>query len=293
MFHSARFSIIVPTYNRKPQVVDLLRSLAHLDYAPGEVEVILVDDGGRESIPVNPQELVSPFPLQVIRQKHAGPAAARNQGASIARGEYLVFLDDDCRPEPDWLHRFETRMAVHGESCIGARAVNALPRNPFSAANHVLLGYFSCFNNPDPLHAHFLASNAFAVRAEAFRRVGGFNTAFRSAGGEDREFCARWMSSGFDLVYAPEVTVTHDHWMSLSSFLRKHYEYGRGACLYRQLAPNANGKARPGFFLGLLKAPFEGAPRWHAMLLSALLACSQTATVAGYLRQRFLAAVRK
>src|SRR5262245_41089017 len=70
------FSIIVPTYCRPQPLRTCLAALAHLDYPHESFEVIIVDDGGR--VPL--EAVVSPFSdrfdVTLLRQPHAGPAAA-------------------------------------------------------------------------------------------------------------------------------------------------------------------------------------------------------------------------
>lgn len=81
-----RLSIIIPCYNAEPYVYELIDQLR--PQLKTEVEVILVDDGSQ--VPVKEIE-----GIKMIRQDNAGPAAARNKGLDIARGEYIAFIDAD------------------------------------------------------------------------------------------------------------------------------------------------------------------------------------------------------
>jgi glycosyltransferase involved in cell wall biosynthesis len=81
------FSIIVPTHSRPGPLAACLQALTGLDYARERFEVIVVDDGSK----IPPKAAVESFRdhLQVtlLLQHHAGPAAARNAGATHARGK--------------------------------------------------------------------------------------------------------------------------------------------------------------------------------------------------------------
>src|ERR1041384_7781769 len=98
------FSVVIPTYNNPQQLADCLQSLAEMKYSSDHFEVVVVDDGSN----VSPEPVVNSFlnrlHVTLVTQKNAGPAAARNAGAQVARGKFLAFTDDDCRVSPDWLH---------------------------------------------------------------------------------------------------------------------------------------------------------------------------------------------
>ena len=89
--------------------------------------------------------------MKFLRQHHAGPAAARNKGATCASGEFLAFTDDDCQPDPHWLTAFAERFVATPEHLIGGRTLNALPGNFYSAASHAIM---------EVVYEHFNASSA-------------------------------------------------------------------------------------------------------------------------------------
>jgi glycosyltransferase involved in cell wall biosynthesis len=86
-----RVSVVIPTRNRPRQLALAIESALHQDYE--NLEVIVVDDGSAPdtsfaNTPPNPR-------VTLIRQENRGPAAARNAGLAITKGEYVAFLDDD------------------------------------------------------------------------------------------------------------------------------------------------------------------------------------------------------
>jgi len=98
-----RLSIIIPTYNRKTLLLTVFESLRQLRHQPGELEVVVVDDGSSDGTVAALEARRDPFPVIVIRhEKSLGPAIARNRGAEAARGDVLGFLDSDIIVGSDW-----------------------------------------------------------------------------------------------------------------------------------------------------------------------------------------------
>ena len=283
------FSIIVPTYARPVQLNVCLQALARLDYPRDQFEVIIVDDGGRM-----PPEVVAPFQhwinLKLLVQENAGPAAARNTGAAHAGGDFLAFTDDDCAPDSTWLKALATQFQLVPDHAIGGRTVNALPDNLYSAASQMLVDYLYSYYNAVPSQAVFFTSNNFALPRELFHSIGGFNEEFPRAAGEDREFCDRWLHHGYRMTYTPEAVVFHAHPLTLRSFWRQHFNYGRSALRYHQ----ARAQRRVGrikveplrFYLDLLRYPLSSKQHGRGMLLSLLFVISQIANTAGFFHER-------
>ena len=282
------FSIVVPTFNRPARLAECLRALAGLDYPRSRFEVIVVDDGGAR--PAGP--VAAPFgrrlELTIIRQARSGPAAARNAGVTRAGGRYLAFTDDDCRPDRRWLAAFGARLVHRPEAVLGGRTLNALPDNSFSSASQLLCDYLYGYYNRDPDRARFFTSNNLALAAERFDEIGGFDAAFVLPAAEDRDFCDRLASAGVSLVYTPEAMVHHGHELSLGTFLRQHFTYGRGACRFREIRERRGRRVRlepPSFYLDLVREPFADERGGRALSLAALLVVAQAANAAGFARE--------
>lgn len=276
-----RFSIVVPSRDRPRRLRSCLDAVSRIAFPRERFETIVVDDGGRESLDPGGWDAAARAEAQVVRQPHAGPGAARNRGAAKARGEVLVFLDDDCAPVPDWLEALDRALAANPGAGVGGRTVNALPENPWSSASQTLIDYLYHYYNtgfrPDPM---FTTSNLALPRTE-FERVGGFDERFARAGGEDREICLRWVRAGGRLVYAPDAVVLHSHQLAARSFVRQHFTYGRGAADFHRLRGSGPIPEPPSFYRDLILFPWRRRLRGKGRM-SALLALSQVANAAGY-----------
>lgn len=91
-----KLSILIPLYNKEKYVERCLNSLLEQDIAPKDYEIIIVDDGSKDSGPAIVQNYAeNQKNIKLIRQQNQGPSAARNRCLEAASGEYLYFLDAD------------------------------------------------------------------------------------------------------------------------------------------------------------------------------------------------------
>lgn len=284
------FSVIVPTFRRRESLASCLRALAAQEVDRDRFEVVVVDDGS--ALP--PRDLVAEFAerlnLRLCEQANAGPAAARNVGAAEARGQYLVFTDDDCRPDPRWLSALAEAVERHPGCAIGGRVENALGDGVYSTASQLLVEFlYEYFNAADTGGRFFITSNL-AFPASDFRAIGGFDVSFPLAAAEDRDLCDRWRAGGLEMVYAADAVVHHAHELGPLSFCRQHFNYGRGAYhLHRARARRGERPLRVEpltFYLRLLSYPLGRTSAPRAIALSALLLLSQGVYVSGYLLDR-------
>jgi len=282
-------SVIIPTFNRRQALRRCLSSLESLA-GSAALEVIVVDDGGRVRLDDIERRGPTGSPsLRLVRQDHAGPAAARNRGARAATGDPLVFLDDDCIVDPHWMARLRSLHRRHPGAAIGGGTVNALPDDRYASCHQLILDRLLDHLNLEPEAALLCTSNNLLVPAEAFHRIGGFDPGFAFAAAEDRDFCDRWRESGGQLVYAPQAFVRHGHAMTMAAFWRQHFRYGRGARRLHELR-RARGQSRGALPWRLHRELLAGTLRperrgQRAALLS-LFALSQIATACGYLLER-------
>lgn len=91
-----KLSIVIPLYNKEKYIDRCLTSLLTQDVSPNEYEIIIVDDGSKDSSgPIAHSYAEKHANIQFFSQKNAGPSAARNRGLEAAKGDYIYFLDAD------------------------------------------------------------------------------------------------------------------------------------------------------------------------------------------------------
>ena len=256
-----RFTVIVPTFDRPEPLAACVRALLALERPGGTLEIVIVNDGGR---PPSAEVMRSAdgepgLELHVVEQRNAGPAAARNAGAAAARGEWLAFTDDDCLPDPRWLSAFDAALRATPAALVGGRTVNAFPDSVFADTSQSVVDFAASYFDGGATGRFFTANNL-AVARDAFLAAGGFDARFAICAGEDREFSDRWSAQGRPSVAAPDALVRHAHRLSLRSFVRQHFTYGRGAVTFRRLRAESGRPVRvdPAFYARSLAYAIRG-----------------------------------
>jgi GT2 family glycosyltransferase len=285
-------SVVIPAHGRISKLQRCLEALAAQTLARDEFEVVVCDDGSPEPLAPALAGFNDRLTLTVVRQERRGPAAARNEGARHATGSLLVFTDDDCSPEEDWLEHLVANIERYPGHLIGGSIVNLLTDDPYATATQLITSCVYDYYARHPESRRLYCTANLAVPRSRFWLLGGFSEQYQRAAGEDYDFCARWTEAGFPNHYAPEATVGHSHGHSLSSFWRQHFGYGRALLRVRQGMARRQGRGvisleSPSFYRDILAYPFEHGPgtpisRGKETLLVLL---SQMATAVGAVRE--------
>lgn len=122
-----KVSVIVPTYNRGSQILLTLDVLFRQTIAGNEIEIIVVDDGSVDSTKQEIQQYIQEHPNISVQYfyypANRGKASVCNDAIRMARGALIVFTDDDCIPEPDWI---EMHIKRHSESTAPISVLGAV-----------------------------------------------------------------------------------------------------------------------------------------------------------------------
>lgn len=280
-------SVIIPTFGRPRQLGECLDALASQTWPRDRFEVVVVDDGSPMPLEHVVDRYRDRLGLRLVRQENSGPAAARNVGATVARGSLLAFTDDDCLPESGWLEALARSHRRKPRSILGGAMVNDCAGNLYAVTSQLILDSAYAFYNRNPDDARFFASSNIALPASGFEGVGGFSPTFRIAS-EDRDLCDRWRWRGNYLCWVPDAVVRHAKQLRFGSFVRQHFSYGRGAfqfhreCARRHSTSFSRELVRYPVFVRTTLASVARQPRRRALPVLGLLLLGQAANAAGF-----------
>ncbi len=167
----ASFSVVIPTYNEQNYLGDLLSDLSNQTYPPHEV--IVVDCHSEDKTLAVTQSFRHKLPLKLIDTRLRTPAAARNAGAKIAKGTYLLFIDADMRI-PDYL--IQKLVEASNENSVDILITNFRSDGGHSADRFIIWGIrlmMSLYNNW--LHKVMGIGGVICVKRQLHERAGGFN----------------------------------------------------------------------------------------------------------------------
>ena len=195
-------SVVIPHYNDPENLARVVAAVRAQDVAD-EVEIIVADDGS-DQVPDVPG-------ATVVTQDDRGfrAAAARNLGASHARGDILAFLDGDTVPEPGYLAAATRHVAADPRAVVvGTRLTGTERTEPqwlidaWRTTHHL--------SAPDDTSWRFIISSVLTCSRDFFERIGGFDGSFVGYGGEDWEFGFRAWNAGATFIHEPAAVAVHD-----------------------------------------------------------------------------------
>jgi cellulose synthase/poly-beta-1,6-N-acetylglucosamine synthase-like glycosyltransferase len=195
-------SVVVPTRDGSRRLPRLMAALAAQD-TDDPYEVILVDDGSRDTTPEVLEALSrgSALALRVIRLPSSrGPAAARNAGWRAAAAPVIAFTDDDCAPAPGWLRALVA--GLDGADLAQGRT----ELDPSQDGNRVPFSHFVGVTS----ESGYYETCNIAYRRATLEQVGGFDEGFRYPFGEDTDLAWRVKAAGGRTVFVPDAVVLHD-----------------------------------------------------------------------------------
>ncbi|MGE5373860.1 MAG: glycosyltransferase family 2 protein [Bacteroidota bacterium] len=214
---SIQVSVVVATYKRPQLLLKCLNALVRQDFPPEACEIVIVDDADSEETRLlvenfskeddikitgpasGPDHEAGSRPriLYAAATDTQGPAAARNLGWRMARGEIIAFTDDDCLPEPDWL--MQGVAAIHtGMDAAGGQVIVPISNPPTDYEKNI----------SRLAESEFVTANCF-VRRCVLGACGGFDERFQMAWREDSDLQFQIMEWSYKLGRAPAARVVH------------------------------------------------------------------------------------
>ena len=229
------FSLIIPTFNSSADLERLLSSLVDIKYELNQVEILVIDDGSCDDTEKVVRSYACRFKmLNYYFQKNKGPAAARNFGAKKARGEYLVFIDDDCLMPKGCLEGIKNfyKLNINYDG-VGVKTVNS-SRSIFSEFNQRLGDYLIESSHVSGNTYAYVSSRCYSFSKRSYWAINGHDEGFIWPAAEDRDFCLQLKKKNFLLGYFQDIAVINTDHLRLSGFIKQNFLYRLGAGLLIQ-----------------------------------------------------------
>ena len=236
------FSVVIPTYNRKPILEKCLQALESQDYEGVDeiagYEVVVVDDGSTDETVPWLQSDGAQFPhVTLFEQDHQGPSAARNLGVEKAKGDTIIFIDSDLVVTNVFL-KSHAEALIRGMAKLGSdrlftygRVINtcnfdAPTSEPFKVTDY---------------SAAYFATGNVAIARHWLIEAGLFDVGFQLYGWEDLELGVRLKNLGLKLIKCPDAAGYHWHppfaLEHIPNLIDREIQRGRMGVLFYQKHP--------------------------------------------------------
>lgn len=211
-----KVSVIIPAYNHLDHTLTCLRSIA-AQPSHVQAEIIVVDDCSSDETQATLPQITG---LRYLRNvENLGFIGACNAGAEAARGEYLVFLNNDTAVQPGWLDALINTFSTHADvGLVGAKLI--YPDGRLQEAGGIVFADASGWNYGrfgDPSapeynfvrEADYCSGAAIAVPTALFNEFGGFDRHYAPAYYEDTDLAMKVWTKGLRVLYQPAASVVH------------------------------------------------------------------------------------
>jgi glycosyltransferase involved in cell wall biosynthesis len=239
-----KFTVTLCTHNHADRLRRTLTDLSQVVSPDSTWELLVVDNASSDRTPVllrEPWWNRPDVPLRIVREENLGLSNARNRAIDEARGEYIVFMDDDETADPGWLQAFDRATGRIAPDAFGGRIEVLFEegKRPRWLDDDILpfLGKLDLgmiegrITNPGTP----IFGGNFGFRRSLFREIGNFDSGLgrrgkQNIGGEDTQMFRRLMAQGRVVYWVPEAVIHHriQTWkLKRSYFLDLHFQQGR------------------------------------------------------------------
>ena len=216
-------SIIICTYNREKYIRPLLESIAKNDYPTTDYEIVLVDNNCTDNTRGVYEQFATANPMVTLRyvvEPEQGLSAARNRGIKEAKGDIIIYVDDDALVDTDYIRQYAEHFATYPETMAAGGPIEPLyeTKEPswMSPYTKALLTAWMNYGNQvrEYPNGRYPGGGNAAYRKEVFERVGLFNTELGRKGNlllasEEKDIFDKMKALGMKVLYLPAPVLHH------------------------------------------------------------------------------------
>lgn len=224
-----KVSVIIPTYNGVHKLPNIIRCL-ELQYEMPD-EVLIVVDGSTDATESYLKNTVFNIPdLKVIVQANGGRAKVRNRGAKEAKGDLLIFFDDDMLPEPNCIAVHKKHHLLQPDTVLTGAQIDVCRKDISDIRKYKSfltqkwaepIMHFA--EKPIPSKDTFITAANFSVAKDVFWSLNGFDERLTDA--EDYDLAIRAVEKGIPLFYNHQAFAWHDDQVTCSGYIRRQRQY--------------------------------------------------------------------
>lgn len=221
-----KYSLVIPTFGRPDEVDEFMESLTHQSYT--NFEVIIADGTPKKSLEEVAAKYKNRIQFTFLYEEFLPVSDARNRGAELAKGEYLIFLDSDCIIPPDYLLRVDTELHIHQYDLFGGP--DAADENFTPIQKAISYSMTSLFTTGGirgkKNHVGVFHPRGFnmGMKKSVFEKVKGYDTNFKC--GEDIDLSIRILKEGFKSGLITEAFVFHKRRTDFKKFYKQVFRFG-------------------------------------------------------------------
>ena len=233
----AKYSVIVPVYNRVDEVDELLRSLS--EQTMKDFEVIIVEDGSTIPCGDAVERYRSCLDVKYYYKENEGRSIARNYGIDRSKGDYLIFFDSDCVIPPTYFETLDRLLTENPLDCFGGPDA---AHESFSPTQKAISFAMTSFLTTGGIRGGKVQLEKFVPRSfnmgysrAVYDSVGGFREMFS----EDIDMSTRIRQAGFSIGLIRDAGVYHKRRVDLKKFWRQVHVFGMSRITLKLLYPDS------------------------------------------------------
>ncbi len=215
---SMKASLIIPTLDRQEQVRTVVAALRNQTFT--DFETIIIDQTDQPDSVMARIAAESEGRIRYLQESRKSLPNARNIGYLLARGEILIYIDDDVELSPEFVASHVAAISQTGADAIAGRITGGYDDGPPGATP---VGWFSRLSGRIWRNFHVTESHSglnqipggnFSVRRHSYKLAGGFDAdgfSGTSAFGEESDFSLRLIANGGRIAFEPAAHLIHLH----------------------------------------------------------------------------------
>lgn len=267
------YTVALCTHNHADRLTRTLADLTQIQSPQAGWELLIIDNGCSDGTSelLAGHDWPADWTVRVVREEKLGLSNARNRAINEARGQYVIFMDDDETADPEWLCAYERLIRAKQPDAFGSR-IRVLfedMRPPWLTDE--LLGFLGELNRADEIiplaePGTFFHGGNFGIRKTVCDTVGGFDAMLGrkgtdNTGGEEVDFYRRLLNARLKVWWTPEAIIHHRiraAKLNRSYFLDLHFKQGRMEAIRRR---GPGSRLPPAYIYGQLLRAITAT--WH------------------------------